>query len=71
MLIMKQFIENITHWHTSYYITLNFLLYFFITNGLEGTDTCVKILVNNNPTICHMRNTCIIVIFISFGYGIL
>ena len=42
---MNRFIANITHWHTSCYITLNFLVYFFITHGLESADTCVKMLV--------------------------
>ena len=42
---MNRFIANITHWHTPCYIALNFLVYFFITNGLESADTCVKILV--------------------------
>ena len=42
---MKRFIESIIHWHSSCYITLTFLVYFFSTNGLEGTDTCVKTLV--------------------------
>ena len=42
---MNRFMTNITHWHTPCYIALNFLVYFFITNGLESADTCVKILV--------------------------
>ena len=42
---MNRFIANITHWHTPCYITLNFLVYFFITHGLESTGACVKILV--------------------------
>ena len=42
---MNRFIVNITHWHTSCYITLHFLAYFFITNGLENMDAGVKTLL--------------------------
>lgn len=43
---MNEFIKRMISWQTSCYITLNFLLYFFITNGLEYYESIIiKILI--------------------------